>query len=485
MTDLSRSAGPGQPRPVPGRSGSRPPGPPAPWLGLPLLRRMRRDYLGFVAATKAYGEVSHSRILYEQTYDVTSPALMRAVLVDHADRTIRWERAISVFEQVFGRSVLTSEGALWQRQRRMLQPAFAPRRVAGYATLMREAAQEGLDHIEDGAVLVMDDWFTGVTMDAILRTMFSARASDDVLAASDAIQCLSSNALREMFLPVTLPDWLPLPGKARKRRALRLVRELVERHVGARWPAGASSPAASVAAVNGADAADAAASGDLLDGLLAIRDEQTGAGLTRIEVLDQCMISFQAGHETSATALLWWSDLVARHPDLQQKLADEIDRVLAGRAPEPQDCARLEWLTASLKEAMRLYPPVPALMSRRVVEPFELGGWTMPRGALLRLTPYVLHRDPALFPEPAAFRPERFLPDAPPLPRGAWLPFGAGPRVCIGQHFAMLEMTLIAAMLLAGFRLESTSARPPVPGLAVTLRPTHPVRLRVHRREAG
>ena len=161
---------------------------------------------------------------------------------------------------------------------------------------------------------------------------------------------------------------------------------------------------------------------------------------------------------------------------------DEVDRTLQGRPPGPEDLPALAWLGASLKEAMRLYPPTAALMTRRTTQDITLGGWPIPRGSLLRITLTELHLDARAFPEPQAFRPERFLPDAPPPPRGAWMPFGAGPRVCIGQHFAMLEMTLVAAMLLQRYRLAlPAEAKPCEPVLQVTLRPRGGLRLHLHR----
>jgi cytochrome P450 len=207
--------------------------------------------------------------------------------------------------------------------------------------------------------------------------------------------------------------------------------------------------------------------------------------LSAQEVFDQCMVNFQAGHETSATALLWWSRLLAEHPAAAERAQKEVDDVLAGGLPGPEHLAQLPWLTATLKEAMRLYPPVAALMSRRTVAPLLLGGCAVPAGAMLRITPWVLHRDERWFPQAHQFLPERFLEGAPPIPKGAWMPFGAGPRVCIGQHFAMLEMTLLAAMLLQRYALRMDDAAAPCqPQLHVTLRPSRPTALWLTRRSA-
>ncbi|MEY4908348.1 MAG: hypothetical protein RL260_2066 [Pseudomonadota bacterium] len=460
----------------------RPPGPPSPWWGLPLLRALSRDYLGFVQRLQhAHGDITYMHLGPEHAYDVFSPELVRAVLVEQADHFIRWERGIEVFSQVFGQGLLTVEGETWKRQHRLLRPGFAPRRVAGYAALMVDAARRALDDAvppgQASARVEVDALMTRLTMDVILRTLFGRQARDEAREASEATQALGRQAMREMFLPMTLPDWLPLPGKARKRWALRTLHGLVDHHIDARLSAQAADPSA-------------VPTDDVLAMMLAARDEDagnpeaTGGGLSRAELHDQCLVIFQAGHETSATALLWWSRLMAEHPEIARRARDEVDQVLAGRDPTPADLPRLDWLGATLKEAMRLYPPVPALMSRRAVKDAQVGPWRIPAGSLVRLTPWVLHHDPRWFPEPEVFRPERFTADAPPLPRGAWLPFGTGPRVCIGQHFAVLEMTLVAAMLLQRYTLavESGEEIRPTAELNVTLRPKGGLRLSFTRR---
>lgn len=456
--------------PIPTPAGATPPGPRAWPLGLPLLRAMRQDYLGFVTQLqRQHGDITQMHIARERAIDLFSPDLVRELLVDHAAHLVRWERGIEVFAQVFGQSVLTTEGATWQRQRRMLQPAFSPKRVAGYAGLMQEACAEALAQAlpagADSAEVDLEALWSRLAIAVILRTLFSLRDTRQADAAMQATRVLNDCAMREMFWPVTLPDWLPLPGKAAKRRALRTLRGLVGGQIAARR------------------AGSTGAQDDLLAHLLALRDETTGQGLSEVEVFDQCMVSFQAGHETTATALVWWSALLATHPDAAQRAQAEVDGVLAGAPPGPDDGARLPWLVATLKEAMRLYPPTTAVLSRRNTQALQLGGWAVPRGSLLRITIWNLHRDARWFAQPDRFEPGRFLPDAPPPPRGAYMPFGAGPRVCIGQHFAMLEMVIAAAMFLQRVALPDRAGQPlPPPEMAVTLRPRGGLRWPLRRR---
>lgn len=437
---------------------------PTRWWGLPTLAAMRRDYLAVIAAQRSLGDLVRQGILGERAVDVFDPELLRAVMVDHADALIRWQRGPEVFAELMGQSVLVTEGSTWQRQRRMLMPAFTPKRVAGYAGLMTEAAVAGLDALRPGEV-AMDALFSHLTMDVISRTLFSTPIGDDTAAAAQAVQVLSENALAEMFWPFTLPDWLPLPGKAAKRRAARLIHGLLGERIAARR----ASPEPR---------------SDLLGMLMALRDEATGEALSEQEVYDQCMVSFQAGHETSATALLWWSWLLATHPEAQARARAEVDALLSGRIPTAEDAAALPLLSATLKEAMRLYPPVAAIMTRRLTRDITLGGVHLPARTLVRVTPWLLHRDPRWWPDaPLDFRPERFLPGAPhEIPRGAYIPFGLGPRVCLGQHFAVLEMTLIAALLLQRFELAPVGSTPPRPRMAVTLRPAEGLRLQLRAR---
>lgn len=449
-----------------------PPGPPERWWGLPLLREMRRDYLVFEARMhREFGDLCVMRLGYESAWNLMSPELVREALVGEHAHLIRWERGIEVFAQVLGKSVLVTEGETWQRQRRMLMPAFTPRRVAGYATLMTQAAQRVLDRqLPPGqaqATITMDELWSEATMDVILQVLFSHPAEGDARRASEANRTLGEIGFREMFWPMTLPDWLPLPGKRAKRRALNTLRSLIQRHIGARGPD---------------DAPDGSVQ-DLLGMLLSLRDEDSGAALTPQELFDQCMVTFQAGHDTTTSGLLWWSWLMAAHPEAAQRAADEVDEVLGSVTPTADDVTRLPWLQATLKEALRLYPPAPALMSRRTTSAITLGGWPIPPGAVLRITPWTLHRDPGLFPQPERFWPERFLDGAPPIPKGAWMPFGVGPRVCIGQHFAQLEIALLAAMLLQRYRLSVPSGTAePQPQLHVTLKSARPIRLTLQRR---
>ena len=456
-----------------------PPGPVTRWGGWSWMQALAKDYPGFMQhMQRQHGDIVYSRVLWEHIYMVFSPELVRAVIVDNAAHLIRQERAVEVLAEAQGQSVMVSEGAQWQRQHRMLMPGFAPRRVAGYAALMVDASRRSLDAAGparpgDSALVNVTELMSTLPMDVIMRTLFSSQAGEESLEVAEAVKVLDECAMDEFFWPVTLPDWLPLPGKARKRWALRVLNGLIDRHIRARR---AMSPAS-------------APTDDLLAMLLAVRDEapdgatQAAQGLSDTELHDQCKIMFLAGYETTATALTWWTWLMAAHPDIAQRARDEVDSLIGQRDPTPEDAPKLEWLTATLKEAMRLYPPALGLVMRRTTADIQVGGWTIPKRSLVMVTHWVAQHDARWFPQPEVFKPERFMPGAPPIPRGAWMPFGAGPRVCIGQHFAMMEMTLITAMLLQRYTLATEPSKPlPKPEVKITLRPADTVRVRFTRR---
>ena len=455
------------------KQSSLPPGPTTYLWGLNHLQNMQTDYLGFVAGLQqAHPDIAHIRVISERVTHVFNPDWVREILVDQAEHLIRWERATEVFSISMGQSVLITEGEKWQRQRRMLQPGFSPKRVAGYAGLMITAVNNSLETLSAHQlrqVVDMDELMTTMTLDVILKTLFGTHQLRNSRPVSEAIQTLSHSGFAEMFKPFSWPLWMPLPAVRKVRHAQRFLHDLIQQHIHDQQ-------------MRPKDEAQ-----DLLTMLRLARDpEHPEQGLSPQELHDQIAVMFQAGHETSATAMTWWCGLIARHPEVAERIHAEVDTVLQGQAPTPNSLQQLPWLQASLKEAMRLYPPAAVLMTRRVCKPVKAGPWTLPKGQLINFTPYVIQRNARWFDAPDEFRPERFLPGAPDIPRGAWLPFGTGPRVCIGQHFAMLEMGLIAAILLQRFNFQwPTGAVWPAGVMAVTMRPATPIRLHLIPRALG
>ena len=446
---------------------ARPPGPRDRFFGLSLLRHMQRDYLGFFHnAQKTYGDTIYMLVAGRDTYSFMHPDQIREVLVDKASSFIRYKRHMEVLSELHGQSVLITEGDTWRKQRRTLQPGFSPKRFEGYAVQMIESAGSVLDQLPGDVPLDFEHAMNLMAMDVILRTMFSATTPADAAGIEHAVRLLSQTAYREMFQPASLPDWLPLPAQRAKRKAIKLLDDLIWSHIKSRRASGE-------------------ARGDLLGMLLTATDSEGDASLmSDKEVRDQLMTIFLAGHETTASGLTWAGWVLASHPQIAEKVSAEVDDELQGRTPDFLDLARLPYLGQVIKETLRLYSPAPGVFMRSATADVQIGQWLVPKGALVSILSTVPQRDPRCFPDPERFDPDRFAPEAAKLiPRGAYFPFGTGPRVCIGNSFATMEMTLIVAMLLQRYQLK------PAPGqqqpglhLQVTMRPEGGMRLVLTKR---
>jgi cytochrome P450 len=426
---------------------------------------MSRDLFGAYAAWReTYGDIVHLRIWPEHQVFVTDPERVRELLVDHHDKLIRWERAIEVFTQLHGHSTLTSEGAAWRTKRHALQPAFTPKAVQAFLPAMAAAADAAFAQWpRSDTAWPIESAFTSLGMDVIVRMMFSSGIAADAREAERAVHDSAVAGNAEMYWPKSWPDWMPWKGK--KRRALATLDRLIAGHVQARmampradWPQ------------------------DLLTRLLALHVEDPATWPMKA-VRDECMTAFLAGHETTAATLTWWSWCMAANPSAQAAARAEVDAVLQGRLPTAADLPALDYLGRTLLETLRLYPAAPFLISRRSKEAITLGGWHLPARTIFAVPLKLMHHDARWFPEPDAFRPERFAPGAPAIPRGAFMPFGTGPRVCLGQHLALVEATLLAAMFLQRYTVDVPAGMaPPRPVFNITLRPETPLTLRVAAR---
>ena len=428
------------------------PGPPRRALGLPMMREARIDLPGLLARLHAgHPELCATRILHETVVDLFDPGLARRLLVDAAASLQRWPRIPDVLASVHGPgSLLAAEGAQWQRLHQALAPLFAPRALAGLgdavARLTAQALRPALDSAgAAGAAVDIDALFSRLTMRVIeLRLFGTLQASDaDCDSVASDVRGLSTLALEDLYRPWGwLRQWPPARARARRQALQRLHRQL-----------------------------------DRPCPLLAL------PGLSADEQRDNRLTMFLAGHDTTARALTWWCLLMAHHPAALARAQAELDAQDAARPTADGAPPALPWLHASLKEALRLYPTVPVLALRRLLAPVALGPWTLPAGCLVRIAPWVMQRDARHWPEPLAFRPERFLPGAAPVPPGAWMPFGAGPRACIGRAMALQVMAGVARALLRQITPQPLpGAVMPVPEFKVVLRPPAAVVLRLAER---
>jgi cytochrome P450 len=455
-----------------------PPGPKDGWFGLAVARRFRREPLTFLPElARTFGDLVGFRMGPFRTYFAFHPDLIHQILASQAKCFRRWAWQTSVLRQWDGNGLVISEGDFWRRQRRLVQPAFQPRRFAAYGTAMVAATRRLLDRweTEPGKAVEIVQTMTALTLEIIAKVLFDVDVSQEVRSLGEAVAILSDTAMHEMSSPLRLPDWLPLPRKRRKRWAMRYLDQTIRRIIRERRASGQDK-------------------GDLLSMLLLATDEEVplpettpqrggagwGARMSDEQARDEAMVLFLAGHDTTAAALAWVGYLLARHPDVQQRLADEVRSVLGDREPTADDVALLPYTEAVIKETLRVYPPAWIWFAREAIQDVELGGYAVPRGGIVYVTPWVTHRDPRWFPQPERFDPDRFRPGRPregeapaePLPPCAYFPFGAGPRHCVGTTFAMTEMVLVIACLCQRFHL-SLAPNQGEPGLSplLALRP--------------
>jgi cytochrome P450 len=287
------------------------------------------------------------------------------------------------------------------------------------------------------------------------ETLFGVDLRDRVAWLGETAEVLRETFIREFLAPVPLPDWLPLPAKRRMRRAIRELDAFITGIIRDRRASGEDK-------------------GDLLSMLLlAVDDQGDGTGMTDRQARDEAVTLFNASHDSTSAALAWACYFIARHPGVQERLHGEVEAVLGGRAATFEDLPRLTFADTVVKESLRLCPPTSALFTRQAVTEVEVGGYRLARGSLVALSPYVTQRDPRWFPEPERFDPDRFGPGrAEGIPEYAYFPFGAGPHVCVGNTFAMMEITLVVTTLAQRFRLELAPGQEDLaPELKVSLRP--------------
>ena len=422
-----------------------PPGPP-PRKG--LVRSLKYyaafalDPIGFVANRFAtYGDVYYAPNDDGGLFVLRHPDHLREVLTTRASSFTKEHTAFAQLSRVLGEGLLTSDGETWTRQRRMVQPAFAPARMAGYARIM---VDESLRTADAWSAASGERDIGQEMMSLTLRIVSAALFGHEVPNADIEVVAQAMHWFqRSLSTPDLLPSWVPSRSRRRLERSLEALDAIIHRLIEERMAVVRDEPPGAAPARN-----------DLLELLVTAVDvEGRGGKLTIKEVRDQLVTLFLAGHETTSHAMTWTFACLAKNPAAERALHAELDEVLGGRPPTLADLERLPYTEQVVSEAMRLYPPVYAI-ARRAREDTEVGGFRVPRGSEVMIWVYLTHRDPRFFPDPEAFRPERFEKErAAALPKLAYLPFGAGPRACIGRTFAMMEARLILATLAQRHRL--------------------------------
>ena len=416
---------------------------------------IQRDPLGFLLRIQQAGEVVRLRFLFSPAYLLSHPASIKYVLQEQARNYNKDLITYTLFRPFLGQGLLTNDGPSWLQQRRLIQPAFHRQRLLTYGPLMTEATLAMLERwqtpCEEGRPVPIEEEMMRLTLRIVGQALFSLDLASETSTIGAAVTTVLAHAADYVFHPFP-PLSAPTPRNRRMQRAIHQLDQLVYRMIlqrRSREPERA----------------------DVLALLLSTQDEETGQGMTDRQVRDEVMTLLMAGHETTATTLTWTWYLLGSHPEVERRLQAELEAVLGGRVPTVEDLAELKYTRMILEEALRLYPAAPVL-SRKAIAADELQGYPIAANSMIIISPYAMHRHPAFWDEPERFDPERFTPDrAAARPAFTYFPFGGGPRVCIGNHFAMMEAQLILATVAQRYQLRLLPGHPVEPQMVVTLRP--------------
>ncbi|MGH9631574.1 MAG: cytochrome P450 [Bryobacteraceae bacterium] len=439
-----------------------PPGPKG-WPVLGVYPEFRTDPASFLLrVARDYGDIAFFKMGPQSVYLLSRPDYVQDILVTQSSRFTK-SRILQRSKVLLGEGLLTSEGKFHLRQRRLAQPAFHRDRLAAYASSMTECAMRVQSRWREGQIYDMSEEMMRLTLAVVARTLFSkdveaearqiGQAMTDVLATFDTLLLPFSTTLQR----------LPLPAFRRAERARGVLDTIIYKIIGERRASGEDR-------------------GDLLSMLLLAQDEEEhGERMSDKQIRDEALTLFLAGHETTANALTWTWYLLAQNPEAEARLQEEWRTVLSGRVPTFDDIPKLRYTEMVLAEALRIYPPAWA-MSRLVVQNYNAGGYDIPPGSVCSFSQYVIHRKPEYFPEPEAFRPERWTPEAREArPKFSYFPFGGGPRVCIGERFAWMEGVLLIAAIGQHWSMKLASGHKVEPRAQITLRPRYGMRMALER----
>ncbi|MBS2016280.1 MAG: cytochrome P450 [Deltaproteobacteria bacterium] len=452
-----------QTAPAPQAATTKPKSPPRvkelPVVGSSL--ELIRDSLGFLdRVSREHGDVVEFHIPGQRILLFNHPDAIEQVLVAERDRLVK-DKLTRELSLMLGNGLLVSEGQFWRKQRKLAQPAFHRERIASYGDVMVHFAERAVEPWVDGEARDIHRDMMRLTLDIVAKTLFGVEIAEVARKIEWSLEVLMD---RFSGIGIYMPLALPLPGNLRAKKAIEQLDDIVYGIIRERRRTGDK--------------------GDLLSMLIAATSDEGEGGMDDKQLRDEAMTLLLAGHETTALTLGFALHLLAEHPEVQETLVREIDDVLGDRPATAADLPRLKYAEAVVRESMRLYPPAWAL-GREAIEPCTIGGYAIAPGTQLWVAQWVVHRDARWFPEPKAFRPERWEGDlARKLPKHAYFPFGGGPRVCIGNAFAMMEAVLALVTLVRRVRVApAPDAKPMALVPSVTLRPKHGIRLVVSARQ--
>jgi cytochrome P450 len=431
------------------------------------LEARRKDPLTLFTRLSALGDVAQGRILWMHGYMASGPDAVKHVLVDNAHNYIKGRPSLFL-KPLLGEGLFTAEGNLWKRNRRLAQPAFHRERIERLVSLMVQTTSELLGRWEmrlqrsaGEAFDILPDMMS-LTMSVVARALFTADVSQDAVDVRHALTYAIEETNRRIL---TFNPWvMRIPSKENREfdRQMAVLDRVILKIIDERRRSGEKRE-------------------DLLALLMDARDAETGEGMSDRQLRDEVMTLFLAGHETTAVALSWTWYLLAKHPEVEHRVRAEVEVALAGRAPTAADIHRLELTRRVFEETLRLYPPV-WIDGREALGPDVICGFPLPAQAMVLFCPYAMHRNPRYWESPETFDPDRFLPErSAARPKHAYIPFGAGQRMCIGNVFATVEAQVITAMVVQRLRLSVPAGASVEPDPLVTLRPKGGMILRMER----
>jgi cytochrome P450 len=412
---------------------------------------------------REYGNVVLYHFFYIPIVMVSDPDAIESVLVRNSSNFLK-SRDYAAIASFLGNGLLTSEGAFWQSQRQLIQPAFRHENIAKYAQIMSDSAATLMAGWADGETRDLHQEMGELTLDVVAQSLFGSGVNHDSRFIGREIATVMERFMSQATLSFLLPESFPLPKGPRLLRSRYRLGKVIQ----------------SIIRDRRAHPTDSA---DLLQTLLAAQDEH-GTRMTDAQLQDEIMTLFMAGHETTANALSWTWLLLAQNPEAEQKLHEELQAALSSAPPTLADLPRLPYTEMVIKESMRMYPPAWGI-GRRAINDFELNGYSIPAGTNVFLMQWITHRDERFFPEPERFDPERWRDDPirhGRIPRFAYFPFGGGPRVCVGAGFAMMEATLLLATIAQRYSFSLSPHTTVTPLFSITLRPKNGLTMHLRRR---
>lgn len=423
---------------------------------------MLHDRLKFMRELARFNDVGMLHLVMMPTIFFNKPEHVHSILVEHG---YDFEKGRLMHKAISGNGIFISEGEFHRKQRKLLAPSFQPRHIVSYAETMTYYGEQLQKRWHNGDIVDINREMTAVTMSIIGKVLFDVDVFDETDALSNALATLFEYTTRTFVSPFRPPLNWPTPGNRRMWHAQHVIEQRIQQMIDERLQSQRER-------------------NDFLSILLNARDEN-GQPMSHQQVMDECITLFAAGHETTAATLGWTWYLLCQHPDIYQRVRQEVDSVLQGRTPVYKDLERLPYSLQVLKETMRLYPAAIALLREAACD-MEIDGYTVPKGMNVLVSPYAMHYNPEYYPDPERFDPDRFTPEREKqLPRYSYMPFGAGPRICIGNHFSMMEAHLLLATLVQRVTFEVLPGQTIYSNLnkTLTLRPFGPVNVKVTRRD--